>query len=714
MPQPATITLSQPEPDIGVLTFDMPDKGANVLARVVLEELSAHLDELEKRKDLAGVVLISGKPGQFIAGADLREFAASLNIDASETIQTCRRGQDLFARLSQGPYLTVAAIDGICVGGGAELAAWCDRRVMTQNPKTQFGFPEVKLGLFPGWGGTVRAPRIVGLSNAIELITGGESIDAATAAAMGWASDITTADQLLAAAIGVIRAERETGEYLLDREKWSGPVDISETEQYFLGATASAVIQQQTKGHYPAPLAALETMMGSANVDAATACQMEAEGMANLFGSPINAALLNIFFLTDRNKKDRGVEQAGVASRDIKLVGVVGAGIMGAGIAAANVRRNHLVNLTDVNRASLAKGVQTVLDEVSYNRETKQKDLDHALEFAPLINATTADSEMAQCDLIIEAVVENAEIKRKVYERLEPLLSDHAILASNTSTIPIADLAAGLQNPDRFCGIHFFNPVRRMKLVEVIRGAQTSDHTVVTAVEYAKTIGKSPIVVNDGPGFLVNRLLNPYMNEALLLIQEGATLQQVDAAAKKFGMPMGPIALFDVVGLDTAMYAGTVLHDAFPDRVQPSRIVASLVDAGRLGQKTGSGFFSYQNKKKRAEPDRGVEQYLAPHRTAEKEFATRELIDRLFLPVVVEATRILEEHIVRDPRDIDLGMIFGTGFPPFRGGLMFWVDTEGVDAIVERLRPLEPLGKRFQPTELLLELAKRGGKFYDL
>ncbi len=336
----STFTLSYPEPDIAVLTFDTPDKGANVLSKSVLQELSDHLDVLEKKKsDLAGLLIISGKPGQFIAGADLREFATSLDIAAEKTVETCRHGQDLFRRFSRCPFVTVAAIDGICVGGGAEVAAWCDRRVMTDDPKTQLGFPEVKLGIFPGWGGTVRAPRIVGLSNAVEMITGGESIGAAEASAMGWTSDVVPAERLLPAAIAVVREEAKTEQYKKDRERWRGPLDISPTELGFLGATASAYIQGQTKGHYPAPLAALEVLLGGAGVDEDTACQMEAEGMAQLFGSPINAALLNIFFLTDRNKKDRGVAAEQLEPAGISSAAVIGSGIMGAGIAAATVKR---------------------------------------------------------------------------------------------------------------------------------------------------------------------------------------------------------------------------------------------------------------------------------------------------------------------------------------------------------------------------------------
>ncbi len=718
MTETGIITLSFEAGDIGnrdiaVLTLDDPRKGANVLSSGVLQELSQHLDTLEKRKDLAGLVIRSGKPGSFIAGADLREFAASFDVPRAEIVAMCHRGRKLFQRLSKTPFVTVAAIDGICVGGGAELAVWCDRRVMADEPKTQIGFPEVKLGLFPGWGGTARSSRIVGLGNAVELVTSGESIDAKSAALMSLADDVTSVDRLLDAAKRLVRAEQQSGAFRKDRLRWSAPIEISETELGFLGATASGYIQQQTGGHYPAPLAALEVMLGAAALDIDAACDLEAEGMAGLFGSPINRALINVFFLTDRNKKDTGVDRTDITPRPIRSIGVVGAGIMGAGIAAANLRRELSVAMTDAAEPALAKGVQQVLEEVSYNKQTKGPDVQRAVRFAPLLNATTSDAELAKSDLIVEAVVENEQVKKLVYARLEPLMRDDAILASNTSTIPISKLAEGLKRPERFCGIHFFNPVRKMMLVEVIRGKQTSDETVASAVAYAKSIGKSPIVVNDGPGFLVNRLLLPFLNEALELLADGAQMKAIERASKDFGMPMGPFALYDMVGLDTSFYAGRVMWEAFPDRITPSPILPALIKQGRLGQKSGSGFFVYKNNKPKGEPDPALADIVRTYMRGERKFTADEITARLFLPMVLEATRILEAKLVRDVRDVDLGLIFGLGFPAFRGGLLFWADTLGAAKIVEMLKPFADLGLRMQPTPLLLEMAKTGGKFYQ-
>lgn len=709
-------TDATPADDIAVITINDPEKGANVLSRAVLDDLEQHLDALDKRDGLAGLIFRSTKRGNFIAGADLREFVADIDQPDDQVIKIARRGQQLFGRLSKCSYVTIAAIDGICLGGGAELSVWCDRRMMARNDATSFAFPEVKLGLFPGWGGTARTPRIVGLSNAVEIITSGDPVDAEAALAMGLA-EVAPPDQLLDAAIAMVRAEQASGQYLRDRERWSGPIEISDTELGFLGATASAYIQGQTKGHYPAPLAALEVLLGAAGVDIETACQIEAENFVPLFGSTVNRALLNVFFLSDRNKKPY-VAGAGVLEgfepQEINSATVLGAGIMGQGIAAANVKRGIPVSLGDISIEAVQRGAQGVVSEVSFNKKTRGPDVKRAIEFMPLINGTISDVELAGSDIVVEAIYENADAKRDLYARLEPKMADEALLCSNTSTIPITELAKDLQHPERFCGLHFFNPVRKMPLVEVIRGEKTSEATIASAVAYSKNIKKSPIVVGDGPGFLVNRVLLPYMNEALLLLEAGASIKAVDKAATKFGMPMGPITLYDTVGLDVAVHAGKVMQQAFPDRVVPSEILPAMLEADRRGKKNGKGFFDYVTDSKgrqKAQPSEEVDK-IVQSVSSDAESDTN-LADRLFLPMLLEATRLIEDGIVDDVRDVDLGLIYGIGFPPFRGGLFCWADTIGSAALVEKLKPYAKLGKRYEPTAMLLELAAADKKFYE-
>ena len=706
---------------IALLVLDQPDRSANILCEAVLTEFESRLDEIDKQ-GARGLVIVSAKPGVFIAGADLTEFQASLELPKEQVIELSRRGQQLFGRLASCEYVTVAAIDGICVGGGAEMATWCDRRVLTNSSKTAIGFPEVKLGLFPGWGGTARPSRMLGLANAVEMVTGGENVDADEAHKMGLADeviDLLSADPtklsspdspLVAAAVRMVEAEQTTGQWKRDRQKWTQPITQSETELGFLGATVSAVIQQKTGGFYPAPNAALELLLEASQMDLESALQAEAEAFAPLFGSAVNRSLLNVFFLTDRAKK------VGDGSCDVSSATVIGAGIMGQGISAANVRRGVSVLLSDNRPDALTKGIEGVVREASYNKKIKGVDAELAIERGALINAATEPTRLAQTDVVIEAVVEREDIKKQLFASLETHAGPETILCSNTSTIPITTLAADLSHPERFCGLHFFNPVRKMPLVEIIRGEKTSDATIDSMAAYAKKLGKTPVIVNDGPGFLVNRLLLPYMNEAALAASEGVPFKQIEKTAKAFGMPMGPLELHDVVGLDTCVHAGRVLLEAFSDRVEPAPILEKLVESDRLGQKNMKGFFDYKagkpGKPPKSMPSEEVAKLVSSISLSPK-VEGADLTDRLMLSMLVEATRAIEDGIVTNVRDVDLALIYGIGFPPHKGGLFHWADSVGAGKILERLEPLAPFGKRFEPTKMLTETAASGTKFYD-
>ncbi len=722
-------SLEVQDDGLALLTLDYQagdhGHGANLLSHACLDEIRGHLDTLDKRQGVTGLVFLSAKPGMFVAGADLREFIAGIDEPDEEVAKLSRRGRELFARLPESSYVSICGIDGICVGGGAELAVWCDRRILTTNKKTLFGFPEVKLGLFPGWGGTARTPRIIGLFNAIELVTSGEFITAAAAKKLKLADDVVPdADDLVEAARRMVAAERASGDYLRDRQTWSGPIEMTPTELGFLGATASAYIQQQTGGHYPAPMAALELMLESSQVDLQTACELETDRFTPLFGSPVNRALLNVFFLQDRAKKtDAGsrqtMDESSEYSQHAQRVSVIGAGIMGQGIAAANVKQGISVSMADMREEALHAGIAGVVREASYSKALGGTDPELAIERSALVDAALTDTELGWADIVIEAVIENLEVKQQLFKRLERHLGERTILCSNTSTIPITELAEGLAHPDRFCGLHFFNPVRKMPLVEVIRGRRTSDATVAAMTHYARRLGKTPVVVNDGPGFLVNRLLLPYMNEAALLVAQGVPIRAVERAAREFGMPMGPITLYDVVGLDTCLHAGSVLLEAFPDRVEQATLVERLVEAGRLGQKNGRGFFDYAvgkpSKRPKGTPSDEVEKLIQELSDgATHPDSTASIINRLMLPMLLEATRVVEEGIAADVRDVDLALILGIGFPPHHGGLFHWADTLGADNILERLTPLERLGKRFEPTPLLKQVAETKQAFYEL
>jgi len=411
-----------------------------------------------------------------------------------------------------------------------------------------------------------------------------------------------------------------------------------------------------------------------------------------------------------------GIETGRPQSRDeprtIKSVSVIGAGVMGRSIAAANLERHLAVTITDVSSQALSKGIAQILEDISQHPGIKGPHFPHRQHGNPPLRGSTSDAELGRCDLVIEAVVERLDTKKRLLQRLEPHLSNETVVTSNTSCIPISDIAVDMQHPERFCGLHFCHPVRHRPLVEVIRGEQTSDQTVATTVAYAKALGKSPIVVQDGPGFLVNRLLLPYLNEALELILDGASVGSVEAAAEAFGMSMGPLSHLDSIGIDVALRAGAVLLAAFPDRVVASELLVSMYRAGRMGQKSGGGFYVYEDLQVKAFAPQ-AERIIGKRRRGLRPFTPPELTRRLLLPMLLEATRVLEEQRVPSARHVDQGLIDGIGFPSSKGGLLMWADTWGAAQIVESLKPLQQLGQRYRPTNMLLEMAKHRRRFYE-
>jgi 3-hydroxyacyl-CoA dehydrogenase / enoyl-CoA hydratase / 3-hydroxybutyryl-CoA epimerase / enoyl-CoA isomerase len=694
---------------LAVITFDLPGSKANTLGQAVLAEFEQIVAQLEARTDLDGVILQSGKPGMFIAGADLKELAM-LRDEATKRV-VIQRGLDMIARFEKLPCPTVALIDGACMGGGLEVALGFDYRLCGSNPKAELGFPEVKVGLIPGWGGTQRLTRIVGPSQAAEMICSGEPIKPSRARELGLIFDAVPSEKLLAEAQRLLAWSRQSGNWREARKRKQQPVGLSEDQLSFTFAVARAQVLAKTKGQLPAPLAALEAIVKGCNLPLDAGLKIETDKFVPLVGSLISRNLIAVFFMNQRLAKDTGVADAILQPKPIQRVGVIGAGIMGAGIAGAHLRRGLPALMLDVAEPALAKGVAAITKSLQGRVEIGRSTPAEMLQALTLLNTTQKLAMLSDRDLVIEAVVENEDVKTKLYRELHSILTDDVILASNTSTISITRMAAAWKNPAHFAGMHFFNPVDRMQLVEVIRGEKTNDQTVVTLVAHAKKIGKSPIVIRDCPGFLVNRILFPYMNEAYALLEEGADTRTIDKVATAFGMPMGPITLSDVVGLDTALYAGMVVNRAFADRAKNTRIVGELVKAGRLGQKSGAGFYSYA-KGSRGVDDPALAPILEKCRTAQRKIAPEEITDRLFLAMLVEASLVLSEGIVRDPADVDLGLLLGIGFPAFRGGLLRWADSEGLANIVQRLAKYESLGKRFQATEQMKKLAQAGKGFF--
>jgi 3-hydroxyacyl-CoA dehydrogenase/enoyl-CoA hydratase/3-hydroxybutyryl-CoA epimerase/enoyl-CoA isomerase len=693
----SALRLEFPADRVARLTFDQPGSKANTLGDAIVAEFEEALGELEKHTGLEGLILQSGKPGMFIAGADLKELAAVH--DEATTRSLVQRGLDVSARFERLPYPTVALIDGACMGGGTEVALAFDYRVAGSNPKTDIGLPEVKVGLIPGWGGTQRMTRIIGPALAAELICAGDSFKAQRAREVGLVFDAVPSERLIDEALRLFAWSRQASDWREQRKRKQQPVGLSEEQHSFTFAVAKAQVLAKTKGQLPAPLAALTAIAKGCNLTLDEGLKIETEQFVPLVGSLISRNLIAVFFMNQRLAKDPGVADASIKPQTLNRVGVIGAGIMGAGITGAHVRRGAATLMLDVNDAALDKGRAAIAKVIQGRIEIGRATPQDMMQAFGLLTTSPNLKLLADRDLVVEAVVENEEVKTKLYGELHDVLPDGAILASNTSTISITRMAQAWKRPENFAGLHFFNPVDRMQLVEVIRGAKTSDQTVATLVAHAKRIGKSPIVVRDCPGFLVNRILFPYMNEAMALLEEGAEPRAIDKAATDFGMPMGPITLSDVVGIDTAFYAGQVVNRAFADRAKPTRILGELVQAGRLGQKTGAGFYSYA-KGSRGIDDPAFAAMLDKVRGGQKRvIGQEEITDRLFLSMLVEATLVLAEGIVRDAADIDLGLILGIGFPPWRGGILRWAESEGRDKIRERLGRYEGLGKRFHLTK---------------
>jgi 3-hydroxyacyl-CoA dehydrogenase/enoyl-CoA hydratase/3-hydroxybutyryl-CoA epimerase/3-hydroxyacyl-CoA dehydrogenase/enoyl-CoA hydratase/3-hydroxybutyryl-CoA epimerase/enoyl-CoA isomerase len=711
MSEPATaLRLEVLDGNLGLLTLDQPGSRANTLGQAVLGELERQVAEFAGRTQLRGLMLRSGKPGMFVAGADLKELGGPKR-DADAVRGTVRRGLAIIAAIEALSYPTVALIDGSCMGGGLELAMAFDYRLAGTNPKAELGLPEVKVGLFPGWGGTQRLTRLIGPALAAEMICTGEPAKADRARQLGIVFDVVPSERLLDEGRRIIEWAHSTGEWHAARKRKQQPVGLSEEQLSFTFAVARAQVMAKTGGQYPAPLAALEAIAKGCNLPLDEGLKVETENFVPLVGSPVSRNLIAVFFMTQRLQKDPGVADPNVKPRTVEQVGVVGAGIMGAGIAGAHVRRGVPALMLDAVSPALEKGVTAITKSlqgrVGIGRMTPAE---MAGALARLSTSLTTNA-LADRDVVIEAIIENEEAKVRLYGEVQKIMRPDAILASNTSTISITRMAKSVAKPESFAGMHFFNPVDRMQLVEVIRGERTSDATVATLVALAKRIGKTPIVVRDCPGFLVNRILFPYINESLVLLQEGASPRAIDKAATAFGMPMGPIMLNDLVGLDTSLYAGRVVNAAFADRAVATRVLDELVAAGRLGQKSGAGFYSYA-KGPRGADDPALEAILARCRTGRREVGKEEITDRLFLPMLTEASRVLTEGIVREPGDVDMGLLLGIGFPPFRGGLLRWADEAGLANVLERLKKYEPLGPRFRPTEQMRKLAAEGKGFY--
>jgi 3-hydroxyacyl-CoA dehydrogenase/enoyl-CoA hydratase/3-hydroxybutyryl-CoA epimerase len=703
-PRTASAFRIERDGDLAILWFDLPGEKVNKFSTTVMTEFASVVDELERASEIKRVIVASGKPSIFIAGADVTEFSKATSADQAR--EYTRFGQQTIHRWSKLSQVTVAAINGAALGGGCELAISCDYRVMSDSPKAQIGLPETKLGIFPAWGGATKLPRLIGLPAALDIILNGKTIDGKRAKRMGLVDEVVPAPLLLDIAKQFAAKPKRRGSG--DRTKFY--VEGNPLARRVIFGKARKAVLQQTHGHYPAPLKAIDVIEYgmSAGVERGLAREVE-EVVPLIVGGSSDVAqnLIRLFFMMEESKKER-IAATPIEVRD---AGVLGAGIMGGGIAQLIAdKTDAAVRMRDINWKAIAGGMKAAariwkkkVDRRRMTRGEMQRKLAR-------ITSTIDWGGFQRCDLVVEAVVENVEIKRQVLSEFEAIAGPNAIFATNTSTIPITDIAANAKRPENVVGMHFFNPVDRMPLVEVIRGAKTSDAAMVTVANFARKLGKTVVYCNDGPGFVVNRILGPYMNESGFLLEEGNAIESIDKAMVDFGMPMGPMALLDEVGIDVAAKVAKILSAAFGERMEPSHVVDTLYTDGRFGKKNGKGLYLYEAGKRQG-PDPSVYKLLNIKSTHPAD--AQAVVERMIFAMVNEAAMILDEKIVASAAELDLAMIMGTGFPPFRGGLLRYADKLGLPYILARLDDLaQKNGKRFLATAALRKLAERDGKFY--
>jgi 3-hydroxyacyl-CoA dehydrogenase / enoyl-CoA hydratase / 3-hydroxybutyryl-CoA epimerase len=693
---------------LATLTLDVPGKKLNVFTREVIEELAQVTEQLAGRRDVEILVLLSGKDEGFIAGADI-DMIAGLT-DPAEAESSTRQGQAVFRAWEELPFPTVAAIRGTCVGGGLELALACTYRVMADRPQDRIGLPEIQLGIIPALGGSTRLPRLIGLPEALDIILAGKTIPPKKAYKLGLL-DALLPEASFRAHVRDFALEhkgKKRGKEALDVKKLLLSKNPMGRKVVFDKARSSVL--ERTGGHYPAPLRALDVIRTGLEDGRDAGFAAEARAMGELAITTTAKNLIHVFGLTQEAKKWRGLD--GGEPVEVHQAAVLGAGAMGGGIAQLVAHELDVpVRLKDISEDALASGMEEASQLFGKLEQRRRLTAAERRRKMALLQPTLENTGLGRVDVLVEAIVENMEIKQKVLAEVEKLLPEHAVLATNTSSLSVEGIGARTERPERVVGMHFFNPVHKMPLVEVVAPEGVSPEAVNTIFKLSKDLGKTPVLVKDAPGFLVNRLLTFYSIEAMWLVDEGYSIEDVDRVLKNWGWPIGPIALGDEVGLDVSVKVGHVLHEAFPDRLPLPGWIDRLVEAKRLGKKTQSGFYRYEDGK-RVEPDPAAYRILGLEPTIENP-DPRTIIDRTVLPMVDEAARCLDEGIVRTAAELDLAMIFGTGFPPFRGGLARWADRESIPAIVEALeRFAEAVDERYAPSRALRDVAEAGG-FYD-
>ena len=699
---------------VATLTFNNENESVNKFDRGTLEELRAATDALKSTEGLTGLMVTSGKK-DFIVGADITEFSEIFEGTEEELIGWMSDANAIFNDIEDLPFPSVTLVNGTAFGGGFEMALTTDYRVM--STKAVVGLPEVKLGICPGFGGTVRLPRLVGADNAIEAIASGKTLKAEPALKMG-AVDAAVAPEFLESAAQKLLDQARAGafDWRARRAQKKSKLNLGMIEQMMCFTTAKGFIAGQAGKHYPAPIEIVKIIERSAAKDRDGALKVEAKGFAKLAKTAVADSLIGLF-LNDQLIKKKGKGYKAVA-KEVGKAAVLGAGIMGGGIAYQSASKKFPILMKDIREEALDLGLSEA--NKLLGKQMKRKKIDAVEMGATLgrIRPTLSYGDFADVDIVVEAVVENEKIKKSVLAEVEASCKEGAIITSNTSSISITRLAESLEHPENFCGMHFFNPVHLMPLVEVIRGEKSSEEAIATTVAYATAMGKTAIVVGDCPGFLVNRVLFPYFAGFQIMVNQGADFKRIDKLMEGFGWPMGPAYLMDVVGIDTAHHVGEVLAEGFPDRMrfEGRSSIDVMYEAGRFGQKNNQGYYTYAPDK-RGKPkkaiDESVEALLAPIQSDEaKDLSDQEIIDRMMIPMVIECARCLEEGIVSTPNEADMGLIMGIGFPPFRGGAFKYADSMGLATLCERAQALSSLGTLYEPTARMLEMARNNETYF--
>ncbi len=701
------------------LRFASAPGAVNKLDAATIADLVAALDALERlragdHKSVCGLLVTSANP-EFIVGADITEFSANFAQPAAAIQARSEHINATLTRLENLPFPVVVAINGFALGGGLELGLACDYRVMADA--AHIGLPETSLGIIPGWGGTVRLPRLIGFEAAVSWITSGAHQTATAALAAGAIDAAAAPAALRADAVALLRLKSGATEHLARRVQKRAPLAAAQGPEWpEIAAAVRKKVTSQAGEHLLAPVAAVEVMIAGAPLELDAALAIEREANARLAQTPQCRALVGVF-LSEQYTARIARQKAAEATTRITRAAVLGAGIMGGGIAQLNASRGIPILMKDIRQDALDLGLRESAKLVAKGVERGQLSAAQAAAIRARITATLSFEGVAACDAVVEAVVENSKVKAAVLSEVEALLPATALLASNTSTISITSLARHLQRPAQFCGMHFFNPVHAMPLVEIIRGEHTADATVATMVAYALALGKKPLVVNDCPGFLINRVLFPYFDGFNALMRDGADFRQIDATMERWGWPMGPAHLLDVVGMDTAVHAAGVMAAGFPERMRLdfTPVTRILFDHQRLGQKNGQGFHAYAPDAKGRTAkvyQEAVWELFAGAVAPRREFDEAEIIARMMAPLCTELARCLEENIVASPAEADMGLLNGLGFPRFRGGVFRWLDEIGLDRFCALVEPYRHLGALYQPTAAMRTMATRGQKYY--